>query len=69
MLHHSVYAAPLTVCYTTNCMLHHSLYATPLIVYTSTIQGNDAVSGKVCIVPYSILEKLVDNGRIRPEQV
>jgi hypothetical protein len=33
------------------------------------MQGNDAVSGKICIVPYSILEKLVDNGRIRPEQV
>ena len=31
-------------------------------------KGTDAVSGKICIVPYSLLEKLVDNGRIRPEQ-
>ena len=32
-------------------------------------QGTDAVSGKICIVPYSILEKMVDNGKLRPEQV
>ena len=31
-------------------------------------KGTDSVSGKICIVPYSLLEKLVDNGRIRPEQ-
>ena len=54
-------------CYPTLSLLSYSSLLTVSLI--NVIQGNDAVSGKICIVPYSILEKLVDNGRIRPEQV
>ena len=47
-------------------IFHHFLHYFSLLF---CFQGTDSVSGKICIVPYSLLEKLVDNGRIRPEQV
>jgi SNF2 family DNA or RNA helicase len=30
-------------------------------------KNNDSIKGKICIVPYSMIDKLVENGKLKPE--